>query len=363
MKVRSLEAIPIGLPFRRPYVTASGSLERRDMILVRITGDDAVGHGDAVPMGLRGGPSLDAVRHDLETACAPALADSPLGGDPRTAIRRALDGCRAAGAGPEALSAVDTALVDLIGRREGIPAWRLLGAGRCEPVRCNGSIGADDPTSAAADAAALAGVGFETLKVKVGRGDDLERMRAVRAAVGPALKLRVDANGAWGAQEAITRLTDIAELGLELAEQPCRRLEELAEVRSATGIRIVADESVATLGEALEALAAGAMDAATLKLTKVGGVHAAIEIAAATPAYLSSALDSAVGIAAAAHCVQAMFPRQFAAGLAHGLATSSLFADDVADAAHLKGPVIELGEEPGLGIEVDPDAVERLRLR
>ena len=84
---------------------------------------------------------------------------------------------------------------------------------------------------------------------------------------------------------------------------------------------------------------------------------------AAVPAYLSSALDSALGIAAAAHTAQAMRRRGFAAGRAHGLATSPLFADNLADDGYLSGPEIEVGDTPGLGVDVDPEAIERLRLR
>ena len=94
------------------------------------------------------------------------------------------------------------------------------------------------------------------------------------------------------------------------------------------------------------------------------GPHAALAIAAdPLPSYLSSALDSALGIAAAAHTVQAMPARGFAAGLAHGLATSTLFADNVADDGPYSGPEIEAGAAPGLGVEVDEAAIERLRLR
>ena len=76
LRVRSLETFPVGLPFRRPYVTATGTLERREMIIVRIRSEDgATGYGDAVPMSLRGGPGLDAVRADLADICAPLLPD------------------------------------------------------------------------------------------------------------------------------------------------------------------------------------------------------------------------------------------------------------------------------------------------
>ena len=238
LRVRSLETFPVGLPFRRPYVTATGTLDRREMVVIRIRSEEGItGYGDAVPMSLRGGPGLDTVRSDLADICAPLLPDIDFGADPVGAIPTALARCRDGGAGAQALSAVDIALLDLIGKATDTPAWRLLGADRAEPVLCNGTLGADDPAAAAEVAASMCREGFTTLKVKVGSGDDLARMRAVRAAAGPEIKLRIDANGAWGAREAIARLADLAPLGIELVEQPCRRIEDLAEVRAATGMR------------------------------------------------------------------------------------------------------------------------------
>lgn len=363
MRIASLDTFPIGLPFTRPYLTATGRLERREMVVVRIASEDgAVGWGDAVPLSLRGGPGLATVRRDLEEACRPALAGADLGEGAAShpaGVRR----CLQAGAGAQALSAIDIALLDLVGKVEGEPAWRLLGAGAPGPVICNATIGADPPERAAAAAAAAVRSRFTTIKVKVGDGDDLERMRAVRAAAGPDAALRIDANGVWPQERAIERVTTMAGLGLELAEQPCSTLAGLAAVRARTGVPVVADESVGDVGEARMAIAAGACDAATLKLAKVGGPLAAIAIAGAAPAYLSSALDSAVGIAGAAHTALALPQRGFAVGLAHGLATASLFADNVADDRPWSGPEIELGEHPGLGIDVDESAIARLRLR
>jgi L-Ala-D/L-Glu epimerase / N-acetyl-D-glutamate racemase len=363
MRVARLDAVPIGLPFDRPYATATGRLERREMLIVRIeAADGTVGWGDAVPMSLRGGPGLEAVRRDIERVCAPALTGIDLG-DPTAAHGTAVRLCDEAGAGDQALSAIDIAMLDLAGKTTGEPAWRVLGATAGTSVTCNATIGADPPDAAARDAATAVQLGFGTVKVKVGDDDDLERIRAIRAAVGPGTRLRIDANGVWPPQRAVERVAGIAALGLELAEQPCADIPGLARVRSETGVPVVADESVGRIEEARAALAAGACDAVNLKLAKVGGPLAAIAIADAAPAYLSSALDSALGIAAAAHTAAAMPSRGFAAGLAHGLATSPLFTDNVAVDAPLAGPGIDPGERPGLGIDVDEAAIDRLRLR
>ena len=113
---------------------------------------------------------------------------SRIGGDEPATVPAALERCRVAGAGAQALSAVDVAMLDLIGKIEGLPAWQLLGAAHAAPVPCNGTIGADAPEAAAASAEAMVGQGFHTLKVKVGTGADLERIRAIRAACGPDVR-------------------------------------------------------------------------------------------------------------------------------------------------------------------------------
>jgi len=338
------------------------------MVLLRIEAEDGpVGWGDAVPLSLRGGAPLAAVHGELESGCGAILEGAELDltrppAEAGAALGPLLESC-AAEAGPQAVSAVEIALLDLLGHAYGVPAWVVIGAPSARRVECNGTLGAGEPETVGAAAEELVARGFETLKVKVGAGDDLGRMRAVRVACGEATELRIDANGAWGVDEAAEMLAGFASVRLQLAEQPCASLEELAELRRRVDVPIVADESVGSVEDAVGAAVAQACDAATLKLAKVGGVRAALQIADRVPSYLSSALDSPLGIAAAVHAVQALPSRGLAAGLAHGLATSGLFADNVADDASLRGPSIEPPPAPGLGVEVDEGAVERLRIR
>ncbi|MFN8113727.1 MAG: mandelate racemase/muconate lactonizing enzyme family protein [Solirubrobacterales bacterium] len=363
MRIASAEAFPIALPFRREYVTATGRLDHREMLILRLdSGEGIAGWGDAVPMSLRGGAGTSEVAAALDAGCE-ALIGLELDQDAGRAAADALARASAAGAQGPALSAIDVALLDLLGRRDAEPAWRLLGASEPRTVLCNATIGADEPAAAAQAAADAARMGFGTVKVKAGDIADVERVLAVRAAIGPETKLRIDANGSWTVPEARSRLAAMGPATLELAEQPCATVPDLAELRADVGVPIVADESINDRGEAEAALAAGAIDAATLKLAKVGGPRAALAIARSAPAYLSSALDSVLGVAAAVHTAVAMRNDGFAAGLAHGLATSALFADNVGDDGPFTGPEIEPGPGPGLGIEIDRDAIERLRLK
>lgn len=327
------------------------------MVLLRIgAGDELEGWGDAVPLTLRGGHSLAEVRGSLDGTCARLLVGAKLDRD------ALLDICAQSDAPPPALAAVDAALLDLAGKAAGEPAWKLLGAGIAATVSCNGTLGAGDPSAVAATAAEMTGRGFGTLKIKVGLGADMERFAAVREAVGAEIRLRVDANGSWDVATAIELLMEMDALGLELAEQPCATSEELAALAARIEVPIVADENVASEADAARVATLGACDAATAKLAKVGGTRVALRIASIIPTYLSSALDSVLGIAAAVHTVQALPGDGFAAGRAHGLATSGLFADNVAGAGALDGPSIDPPVEPGLGVRVDEEAVDRLRI-
>jgi L-Ala-D/L-Glu epimerase len=162
------------------------------------------------------------------------------------------------------------------------------------------------------------------VKVKVGVGDDAGRIAAVRAAVGPDVALRVDANGAWSVEQAIAAIGTLAPAGLELVEEPVHGVRELAQVRRAVPVRIAMDETATEPG----ALASGSADAVALKLGRCGGISgllASAELVRATGAepYVTSALDGPVGVAAALHAAAAL-----AGGrdmLACGLATLPLF--------------------------------------
>jgi len=368
MQIAEVELVPIALPFARPYATARGTLERREMLLVRlITDEGLVGLGEAVPLALRGGETLDEVVRGIRKA-GRRLRRAGLGDfagpEPMRAVVdvfiHAVAGRRVPG---PAKAAVEMALLDLAGKASTRPVWSLLGADAPGPVRCNATLVAGEPAEVAADAERWAQRGFSTFKLKLGTGDDVAQVRTVREAVGPDARLRVDANGAWSLEEALGVLKMIEPLEIELVEQPVADLRGLAEVAAGTSIPVAADECVATSKEAARAVRAGACSLATVKLAKVGGIGAANGIARELPIYLSSALDGPLGIAAAAHAAQALPFEGAAAGLAHGLATQLLFSDTIAAReSALDGDGLSPPDGPGLGVELDEQALERLRI-
>jgi O-succinylbenzoate synthase len=188
---------------------------------------------------------------------------------------------------------------------------------------------------AAAAQAIVVASGCRTAKVKVAEpgqtlDDDIARVAAVRAALGPGGEIRVDANAAWSVEEAIGAIGALEEAagGLEYAEQPCTTLDELAQVRTLTGVRIAADEAIRR-DHSDPALVREAVDVAIVKVQPVGGVDAALGLIRrlGLPAVVSSALDTSIGLAAGVRLAAALDELPYACGLATGL----LLADDVVD--------------------------------
>ncbi len=180
-----------------------------------------------------------------------------------------------------------------------------------------------------------ASAGCRTAKVKVAEpgqseGDDLARVEAVRDALGPDGRVRVDANGGWDVETAVRMVALLDRVGLEYVEQPCRTVEELAAVRRRVDVPIAADESIRRSDDPLRVLRLEAADIAVLKVQPLGGVRACLRIAEqiGLPVVVSSALESSVGIAAGLALAAALPELPYACGLA----TLQLLTDDVTSA-------------------------------
>ena len=187
--------------------------------------------------------------------------------------------------------------------------------------------------------AIVAASGCATAKVKVAEpgqtlADDVARVTAVRkalvATVGADARIRIDANAAWKVEEAVDALGALEEAagGLEYVEQPCTTLDDLAEVRARTGVRVAADEAIRR-DHADPALLRDAVDIAVIKVQPSGGVTAALALIGrlGLPAVVSSALDTSVGLAAGVRLAAALPELPYACGLATGL----LLAEDVVE--------------------------------
>ena len=359
MRLEEIEVIPYSLPFREPYITARGELHERKLLLVRIRGEGIEGWGETASLSLRGGTGIEQIAAEIRDRCWPGLLEGEV--EPRR-IWSAIARCRNRGASAEAVAAVDIALHDLVGRASGEPVWRLLGASGASPVICNATLPAANPAETRRLAQGWADEGFRTFKLKVGLPGDVTQVATVRQTLGDAIEIRVDANGAWGVDDAADRLEALSRHRIELAEQPVGTFEQMVELRRRVDVRIAADESLVSPFDARRAKELDACDVAAVKVAKVGGLVAVLEIAETIPSYLSSSLEGPVGITAAAHAAQALRYRNGDAGVAHGLATERLFSATVGRGATAERDQLHLDERPGLGIEVDEDALAARRL-
>lgn len=349
MRLASVEVIPYALPFREPYVTARGRLDRREMVLLRLRSENGhVGLGEAVPLSLRGGTGLEQVVRELEAlGRRDHLDESNLRSE-------------AIALSAPARCAALTALLDLRGQQAAIDG--ASASLPSEALDCNATLTAGAPAAVAAEAASWAADGFQTFKLKLGVGDDFGQAYAVREAVGPRARIRIDANGAWDVETAKRTLAALEPLEIELVEQPVATLEEAAEVAASTSIPIAGDESIETRADAERAREMNACALTGIKLSKVGGPETAIAIAEILPAYLSSALDGPVGIAAAARVAQTLRGAD-GPDLAHGLATQRLFSSTIAAReSEIRDGMLYPPPGPGLGVEIDEAALQAHRL-
>jgi O-succinylbenzoate synthase len=204
--------------------------------------------------------------------------------------------------------------------------------------------------------------GFRTFKLKVGVPGDVTQVATVRETLGDRVEIRVDANGAWSVDDAADRLGALTRHRIEVAEQPVGTFEQMVDLRRRVQVRVAADESLVSVFDARRARELDACDLAAVKVAKVGGLGAALEIAETIPSYLSSSLEGPVGIAAAAHAVQALGTRGGDAGVAHGLATEQLFSASIGRGARAEADRLILDERPGLGVQIDEDALAARRL-
>ena len=244
-----------------------------------------------------------------------------------------------------------------------------------EPVRDRIPVNVTVPAVEPAAAHRLVSAsGCATAKVKVAESgqdlaDDVERVAAVRDALGPDGAVRVDANAAWDVATAVLAITrlDAAAQGLEYVEQPCRTLEELGEVRRRVTVPLAADESVRTAEDPLHIAGLGAADLVVVKVQPLGGVDRALEVveAAGLPAVVSSALESSVGLAAGVALAAALPDLPYACGLG----TAAMFVGDVTDAPLLPvdGQVAVRRVEPDAALldqqAPDPDTADELLTR
>ena len=308
MKISDIQFGMIRVPLKTPFKTALRTVEAVEDIVVMINTDTGhVGYGEApataVITGDTHGSIVDAIRHYI----SPRLIGMDIADLNRIthSIQTSME------KNSSAKAAVEIAVYDLFGQLYNAPLYRLLGGG--DPVITTDiTISVDTIDKMVADSISAVDRGFDSLKIKVGKdiGVDIERVKAIYAAVEGRALLRLDANQGWTAKQAVYALQTLEDAGvrLELVEQPVRAqdLDGMRYVTERVHTPIMADESVFGPTEVIELIRMRAADIINIKLMKTAGISNAIRIADIAAMYelecmIGCMIETSISVSAAVH--------------------------------------------------------------
>jgi o-succinylbenzoate synthase len=312
MRITDIRIGEISVPLRTPFKTALRTVNSVEDIIVEIHTDAGkIGYGEAPPTGVITGDTKGSIIGAIKDHIKKTIVGMDV--ENFEEIMRRLD--KSIIKNTSAKAAVDIALYDLYGQLYNAPIYKLLGGYRKEIIT-DITISVNPPEEMAKDSLDAVKRGFETLKIKVGKDPlvDIERMKAIREAVGYDVKLRIDANQGWKPKEAVRALRQMEDEGLqiEFVEQPvtAHDIDGLKYVTDNVSIMVLADESVFSPADALTILQKRAADFVNIKLMKTGGIHNALKICSAAEIYgvecmIGCMLEAKVSVNAAVHLAAA----------------------------------------------------------
>lgn len=308
MKIKDIQLGRISLPLRHPFKTALRTVNAVEDVAVRVLADTGeVGYGEAPPTAVITGDTIGSIECAVRDFIRPALLGMEV--ENLDGIMRRLNACILKNTSAKA--AVDMAVYDLFGQRFGAPIYQLLGGAR-RSFETDITISVNPVEEMVADSLEAVRRGYGILKIKVGKEGrkDVERMAAIRAAVGPGVALRLDANQGWEARQAVSIISAMESEGLdvELVEQPVKAhdLNGMRYIRQRVRTPLLADEAVFSPEDAVRLIQAGAADLINIKLMKTGGIWQALKICDVAEIYgvecmIGCMLESRLSVAAAAH--------------------------------------------------------------
>ncbi len=369
MKIFDVQWRNYRLPFLNSFSTAHGIMTAREGIIVQVTNRQGIsGIGEIAPLPAFGGGSLADARKLLHALVA-RLHHKTL----HEALDLVLTEGKAGSKAASTLCGLEIALLDLIGKAEGCGVCTLLSPAGSAPraaVPVNAVIGARATEAATATARDARKNGFRCVKLKVGWGvsvhEEIERIAAVRDAIGPAMHLRLDANEAWNLEEAIAILSQCFPYDIQYIEQPLKAhdLAGMRTLRQAIPIPIAADEALHSLESARLVLDSEAADILVIKPQLAGGLRVGQQIIQTATergvrSVITSTLESGIGLVAALHLAAA----SPAITLECGLATLHLLSDDLLiDDLPVRDGFLPVPTGSGLGVALDWEALDRFGL-
>lgn len=308
MVIRDIQTGSISLPLTHPFKTALRSVERVEDIAVRILTDTGeVGYGEAPPTAVITGDTAGSITCAIRDFIRPSLLGMDI--EDLEGIQKKLHSCILHNTSAKA--AVDMALYDLWAKRWKAPLWKLLGGAK-PSFETDITISVNPVDQMVADSLDAQRRGYSIFKIKVGKEGrkDVERIAAIREALGPAARIRVDANQGWNPKQsvAIINAMEDRDLDIDLVEQPVPAgdLDGLRYVTQRVQTPILADEAVFSPADAVKIITTGAADLLNIKLMKTGGIWQALKVCGIAESYgvqcmTGCMLESKLAVTAAAH--------------------------------------------------------------
>ena len=312
MVIKDIKTGIIRIPLVTPFKTALRTVEHvEDLIVCVETDSGETGYGEAPATAVITGDTLGSVQTAIKDFITPAIRGMDI--MDMDGIQRKLHSCILKNTSAKA--AVDMALYDLYAKSLKTPLYKLLG-GNAREIETDLTISVNDIPQMVSDSLEAVKKGFSILKIKVGKEgfQDVERIAAIREAVGKEVRIRVDANQGWNAKDAVRIISRMEDMGLDidLVEQPVKAhdFEGMKYVTSRTFTRILADESVFSPEDAIRICAERAADMMNIKLMKTGGIYEALKICSIAEIYqvecmVGCMLESKIAVSAAAHLAAA----------------------------------------------------------
>jgi muconate cycloisomerase len=373
MKVIGIETIPLLVPVRedRMIQGSRGSHATSPFAIVVIRTDEGLeGLGEVSCTPRWSGEDSWTAAHVIERYVAPWL----VGRDPTKVLAIGKELEDAVFGHHFTKAGVEMALWDLLGKSLGVPVCQLFGGPTKDHVRTKFSIGGGTPERVADLAGWAAGAGFEVMKVKVGSRDDTDMRRfcaaldAAREAGGPDVQVGVDANGGWDLPTASRIAPQLVAAGAAFVEQPLPPEDPAgaAELRKVLSAPLIADDAIGTPEEAAAVIAAGAADVLSLYVGMAGGITRARRIAETANAngrgwMIGSNLELGIGMAAHAH-VALSVPGLVDDVIPCDIISSFYYEADIVTGLDVQPGRVAAPTGPGLGVELDPEAVARYRV-
>lgn len=366
-QIERVEVFGVAMPLTGTFTSAGVSKQATKCAVVRLTASGGtVGISSVEPSAVTKSPGTAA---ELAVAIRDRIAPALIGQDPTNINRliELLDGLTPTQ--PGAAAAVEMACVELASRIQGVPLYTYLGGAAQESVQFNGWIGELPPEEAATEARRWLKAGFKSAKIKVGSGveADRDRIEAVRAAVGSAMKLRIDANLQYDADTSLKLCRMVKQFDLQLFEQPAhlRDLAGMARVRREGGIPVMADESVSDHASLIAVIKADAADFVKFGIKQAGGIlRASRMLATAEAAGLPVVIGHGFGLdpSTLAEIMLAATSRNVLPGLE---CVGPLKVTDTVAITRLdiSSGTLPLPGGPGLGISLDENKLEQYRLK